>query len=78
MDQLRDTQLKSLCKIPKVAEKLRSCFEYYLNGGALPDYFATAKTVFLSKDGTAYPKEGDVRTIAVLPAICKLYETIML
>ena len=39
----------------------------------------TAKTIFLSKDenGSQFPKVGDVRIIAVLPAITKLYELVL-
>ena len=39
----------------------------------------TAKTILLSKDknNSAYPKVGDVRIIAVLPAITKLYELVL-
>ena len=32
----------------------------------------------LSKSGDIYPKEGDVRVIAILPAITKLYEQVLL
>ena len=33
-----------------------------------------ARTVFLSKDGTQFPTDGEVRVISILPAITKLYE----
>lgn len=36
-----------------------------------------ARTILLSKDDTEYPQEGDVRVIAILPAITKLYEVFL-
>ena len=39
-----------------------------------------AKTFLLSKDkqNSAYPEEGNIRVISVLPAITKLLETVIL
>ena len=78
IDGLKDSQIKALSRIEKFAEKMRSQFEDWINGKNLPPYLSTARTVFLSKDGTPYPKEGDVRIIAILPALMKLYELIVL
>ena len=65
-------------KDPKVFRKFQNFLTDWLNGSSIPDYIATARTVFLSKDGTPYPVEGDVRVIAILPAITKLYELVLL
>ena len=78
IDGLKDVQIKALSRFEKFAEKMRSQFEDWLNGKNLPAYLTTARTVFLSKDGTQYPKEGDVRIIAILPALMKLYELVLL
>lgn len=37
-----------------------------------------ARTTFLSKDDTEFPKEGQVRIISILNATTKLWEEIML
>ena len=50
----------------------------WVNGLPIPAYFTIAKTFLLSKEETPYPKEGNVRIIAVLPSILKLYEQILL
>ena len=45
----------------------------------IPDYMTQARTVLLSKDknSSTYPKVGDVRVISILPAVTKLFETII-
>ncbi len=54
-------------------------FERWLNGDEpLPQYMKTARTVFLSKEDTEFPKIGNVRIISILPAITKLWDTILL
>ena len=50
----------------------------WVNGLPIPAYFTIAKTFLLSKEETPYPKEGNVRIIAVLPAVLKLFEQILL
>ena len=46
----------------------------------IPAYMQKAKTFFLSKDadGSEFPQIGKVRIIAVLPAITKLLEQVVL
>ena len=78
IDGLKDVQIKVLTRFEKFSEKMRAQFEEWLNGKNLPQYLITARTVFLSKDGTQYPKEGEVRIIAILPALMKLYELVLL
>ena len=55
-------------------------FNYWLNGGNIPKYLYSAKVTALTKDKklSVYPSVGDIRTIAVLPVITKLYETALL
>ena len=80
VDSLRDVTLLEALKKPSIKEKIRSKFESWLNQEIdLPQYMKTAKTIFLSKDehGSQFPKEGEVRIIAVLPAITKLYELVL-
>ena len=52
VDGLKDIQIKVLSRIDKFAEKMRLQFEDWLNGKNFPAYLTTARTVFLSKDGT--------------------------
>ena len=47
------------------------------NGAPLPKYLKQARIVALSKDGTERPSEGDIRTIAIVPQLTKVYETIV-
>ena len=56
IDGLKDVQIKALSRIEMFSEKMRAQFEDWLNGSNLPSYLTTARTVFLSKDGTQYPK----------------------
>ena len=61
-----------------VIDKLAQAFERWLNGAKVPDYLKQAIIVPLSKTATEHPARGDVRPIAILPAVAKLYETVIL
>ena len=79
MDKLKDTHLKLLLKYSEpVKAKLKMLITGWINGLPIPSYFTTAKTFLLSKEDTPYPKEGNVRIIAVLPSVLKLYEQLLL
>ena len=79
IDKLRDIHLKFLLKTsPRVKFKIQVLILKWLNGGDIPYYFTHAKTFLLSKEQNQFPKVGNVRIIAVLPAILKLYEQILL
>ena len=52
VDGLKDVQIKALTRFEKFSEKMRAQIEDWLNGKNLPSYLTTARTVFLSKDGT--------------------------
>ena len=79
LDALPDRQLKKVLSMDEgIREKLRLFFEEILNGDrSIPEYFKTARTMFLSKDGTPYPKKGQVRIISMLSAITKLWEELL-
>ena len=57
--------------------KLTTVFNRWWNGQDLPAYLKVARIVSLSKDGTEAPPEGDIRTIAIIPQLTKVYETII-
>ena len=79
IDKLKDTHLKLLLKYSEpVKEKIKRLITGWVNGLPIPEYFTVAKTFLLSKEDTPYPKVGNVRIIAVLPSILKLYEQILL
>ena len=79
IDKLRDIHLKFLLKTsPNVRHKLQVLITKWLNGGEIPNYFTHAKTFLLSKEQNQFPKVGNVRIIAVLPAVLKLYEQVLL
>ena len=61
-----------------MAEKLAEAFSNWINGKEpIPAYLKVARTVMLSKTDSQYPPEGDVRVIAILPALTKLYEVFL-
>ena len=49
-----------------------------INREKWPAYIATAKIFPLSKVESEYPSKDRIRTIAILPAVMKLMETIVL
>ena len=79
LDQLKDHVLRQAIKgSPEVAAKLASSFQKWINGEeTIPAYLKVARTVMLSKSDSQYPPEGDVRVIAILPALTKLYEVFL-
>jgi hypothetical protein len=80
VDELEDKMFKD----PEIWEMIRhktlSFFNNCLAEAKVPTYFKKARVVPLSKDpnGSQFPKYGEVRTIAVTPAIAKLYELCLL
>lgn len=62
----------------RVKGKILIAFNDIAFTNCMPDYFSIARVVTLSKDSTEFPAVGDIRTIAVLPAITKLLETCIL
>ena len=60
IDGLADRQLKAVLNTkPDIRGKVQLQYDRWLNGDeALPAYLKTARTVYLSEDGTAYPPVG--------------------
>ena len=79
LDQLKDQVLRQSIKgSPEVAEKLAFHFSKWINNeNKMPSYLKVARTIFLSKTNLVYPEYGDVRVIAILPALTKLYEVFL-
>ena len=80
VDKLADNQLReALMEDVQLRYKIASYFESWINGTTkLPDYMKLARTVMLSKTDSQYPPVGEVRVIAILPALTKLYELFLL
>ena len=70
---------EAILKSDEVAEKIANAFEKWINGiEEIPTYLKTARTTMLSKTDSQYPPVGDIRVIAILPALTKLYEVFVL
>ena len=76
-DQLRDTHLRNLAKEPEVKTHMTNELNRWFAAGKVPSYANRAIVIPLSKQDTEYPELGKVRPIAVLPAVFKLYETLI-
>ena len=77
-DQLKDQLLRSQLKDPEVVSHTAKALSGWYTAGKVPAYANRATIIPLSKQDTEYPEYGKVRPIAVLPAIFKLYETLIL
>ena len=60
-----------------IKDKLHDTFTQWLNGAKLPDYIKQGRVFCLSKETTAYPSLGKIRTITILPVLTKLYELVL-
>lgn len=58
--------------------KLTYSFNKWFATHRVPQYLKTARVVTLSKGINNYPDFGDIRLIAVLPTLYKVYEQIIL
>ena len=60
----------------QIKHKILIKFNEWIQNLSIPDYMKKAKIIPLSKDpnNSPFPEVGQVRTIAVTPAITKLYE----
>ena len=76
-DLLPDSFIKNNLIWDAVKEKIRQSFEEWINGAELPDYILDGRIFALSKEDTAFPKYGKVRTIAILSIVRKLYELVL-
>ena len=69
-DGLDDITIKKPSLRHHFINRLRPLFEDWINGSPMPQYLKQSKVIPLSKeDGTEYPKVGNIRTIAVAPAL---------
>ena len=78
VDGLPDRLLKEALQDDTVIYKLTLHFNRWLCTGKVPKHLKLARVVTLSKTDSKYPSVGDIRTIAILPAVFKLYETCVL
>ena len=79
VDILPDKLLKAQAANEQVFIKIKAQFRSWLNGEPLPKYMKQSKTIILSKeDGNQYPKNGNIRTLAVSCCTTKLYEHVIL
>jgi hypothetical protein len=77
IDQLKDTHLKRNHENIALIDKMTDFYNSCLRNGHLPAYMTTARVIPLSKNDTAFPPTGEVRTIAITPAVTKVFEKIM-
>ena len=61
-----------------IITKLSRTFTEWSNINHFPPYMKKAKIICLSKEATALPSAGQVRTIAVLPVVSKVFEKLLL
>jgi hypothetical protein len=78
VDGLADYILKNRDRREMITQKLRPIFQKWYNGEVLPKYLKKTRVITLSKeDGEIYPAVGKIRTIAVAPALMKVYEKVL-
>ena len=77
LDLQKDTQLRLALEDDRLITKLTTELSRWYAVGA-PRYVKSARIILLSKTPSQYPPVGSVRPIAILPAISKLYEQIIL
>ena len=78
VDFLADNTLRLAKDNIDLKLKILDYFNVWYTGGDLPNYITVTRMFPLSKEDTAYPRYGQVRTIAISPAITKLYKHILL
>ena len=76
LDQLQDMVFHKECHWNLIKRKVLTKFNYWISSLRIPQYLKKAKIIPLSKDtnNSPFPEVGQVRTIAVTPAISKLFE----
>ena len=80
IDLLPDKHFHNEILWTEMGGKILSTFNNWVNSLNIPSYVKRAKIIPLSKDSnnSAFPILGELRTIAVNPAISKLYELCIL
>jgi hypothetical protein len=74
LDGLKDTVLKRLGNTEQLIHKLQATFNHWIATGKMPKYMTQTRMVALSKSHSPYPEVGDIRTLAISPAISKVLE----
>lgn len=74
VDELPDKLLKRKETWMAIKKKILDTFNEWLENNHMPQYILTTRIVPLSKTESVFPPTGDVRTIAVAPALTKLLE----
>ena len=75
VDGLADFLLRDKERRSMLVDKLYPTFNQWINGKELPPYLKRTRVIALSKEqDNPYPKMGKIRTIAVAPALMKVYE----
>ncbi len=59
-----------------VLTKILVAFNKWFTEGRVPQYLKSSRVITLSKDQniSKYPEVGEIRTIAIAPALTKMYE----
>ena len=78
VDYLTDSHIRKLAVNVEIRDKLRHTLEKWLQSAQIPQYCKQALIISLSKEESQYPTQGNVRPIAIVPTVTKLYETIIL
>ena len=80
IDYLPDKFFKNQFIWDRIKERILGIFNVWATGQVSPNYLNIAQIVPLSKekDAPLFPAVGNVRTIAVLPSIAKLFELCIL
>ena len=60
-----------------IIPKLTRAFSLW-NCTGLPTYVKTARIIALSQEGSKFPDVENIRTIAILPAMMKIYEKVVI
>lgn len=77
VDQLTDSILRTGYQELTVQKKIARIFTHWLDGDNIPQYLKCAKVITLSKTDSPCPPVGQIRPIAILPTLYKLFETVV-
>ena len=78
LDCLSDKHMKPLLSKEKIISKITKSFNHWFLSHKIPSYLKTARIVVLSKEKSNFPTYGNIRPIAILPTLFKVFEIIIL
>ena len=78
LDCLKASLLKLPAVLHAIVPKITQAFNRWQQEGYCPLYLKSAKIIPLSKQDTEHPDYGQIRLIAILPTISKVYEKCLL